>query len=85
MVSMAEGRATQRGNRVYNAILTNPLFGRKQSYRIMRADGEVEAEREDYDRSDFLQPPPLLFQSASRPRCRTRRRREPGHVKTPAS
>ena len=49
------------GNRVYDAILTNPPFGRKQSYRIMRADGEVEAEREDYDRSDFLQPLPLLF------------------------
>ena len=42
------------GNRVYDAILTNPPFGRKQSYRIMRADGEVEAEREDYDRSDFF-------------------------------
>ena len=42
------------GNRVYDVILTNPPFGRKQSYKIMRADGEVDAEREDYDRSDFF-------------------------------
>jgi type I restriction enzyme M protein len=42
------------GNRVYDVILTNPPFGKKQSYRIVRADGEVETERDDYDRSDFF-------------------------------
>jgi type I restriction enzyme M protein len=42
------------GNRVYDVILTNPPFGKKQSYRIVRADGEVDTEREDYDRSDFF-------------------------------
>jgi type I restriction enzyme M protein len=42
------------GERVYDLILTNPPFGKKQSYRIVRADGEVETEREDYDRSDFF-------------------------------
>ena len=35
-------------------ILTNPPFGKKQSYRVVRADGEVDTEREDYDRSDFF-------------------------------
>ena len=42
------------GNRVYDVILTNPPFGKKQSYRIVRADGEVDTERDDYDRSDFF-------------------------------
>jgi type I restriction enzyme M protein len=42
------------GNRVYDLILTNPPFGKKQSYKIVRDDGEVETEREDYDRSDFF-------------------------------
>ncbi len=42
------------GNRVYDVILTNPPFGRKQSYRVVRDDGEVDTEREDYDRSDFF-------------------------------
>jgi type I restriction enzyme M protein len=42
------------GNRVYDVILTNPPFGKKQSYRIVRADGEIETEREDYDRADFF-------------------------------
>jgi type I restriction enzyme M protein len=42
------------GSRVYDVILTNPPFGRKQSYRVVRADGEVDTEREDYDRSDFF-------------------------------
>ena len=35
-------------------ILTNPPFGKKQSYRIVRDDGEIETEREDYDRQDFF-------------------------------
>ena len=42
------------GSRVYDMILTNPPFGRKQSYRVVRDDGEVDTEREDYDRSDFF-------------------------------
>ena len=35
-------------------ILTNPPFGKKQSYRIVRDDGEIDTEREDYDRQDFF-------------------------------
>ncbi len=42
------------GGRTYDIILTNPPFGRKQSYRIVRDDGEIDSEREDYDRSDFF-------------------------------
>src|SRR5437667_8355455 len=42
------------GGKTYDVVLTNPLFGKKQSYRIVRDDGEIETEREDYDRSDFF-------------------------------
>ncbi|MGH7101052.1 MAG: type I restriction-modification system subunit M [Acetobacteraceae bacterium] len=42
------------GERTYDVVLTNPPFGRKQSYRIVRDDGEIETEREDYDRTDFF-------------------------------
>jgi len=42
------------GARSYDIVLTNPPFGKKQSYRIVGADGEVDTEREDYDRSDFF-------------------------------
>ena len=42
------------GGQTFNVILTNPPFGKKQSYRIVRDDGEIETEREDYDRQDFF-------------------------------
>ena len=42
------------GERVYDVVLTNPPFGKKQSYRIVRDDGEIDSEREDYDRQDFF-------------------------------
>jgi len=42
------------GGKPYDVVLTNPPFGRKQSYRIVRDDGEIESEREDYDRQDFF-------------------------------
>ena len=37
----------------YNVILTNPPFGKKSSYRVIGEDGEVDTEREDYEREDF--------------------------------
>ena len=37
----------------YNLILTNPPFGKKQSYRIVNKEGEIESERQDYVREDF--------------------------------
>ena len=42
------------GGRTFDVILTNPPFGKKQSYRIVRDDGEIDTEREDYDRQDFF-------------------------------
>lgn len=42
------------GGKTYDVVLTNPPFGRKQSYRIVRDDGEIDSEREDYDRADFF-------------------------------
>jgi type I restriction enzyme M protein len=42
------------GGKTYDIVLTNPPFGRKQSYRIVRDDGEIDSEREDYDRQDFF-------------------------------
>ncbi|WP_294539207.1 class I SAM-dependent DNA methyltransferase [uncultured Rhodoblastus sp.] len=42
------------GAKSFDVVLTNPPFGRKQSYRIVRDDGEIDNEREDYDRSDFF-------------------------------
>jgi type I restriction enzyme M protein len=42
------------GGKMYDLVLTNPPFGKKQSYRIVRDDGEIETEREDYDRQDFF-------------------------------
>jgi type I restriction enzyme M protein len=42
------------GGDTFDVILTNPPFGKKQSYRIIRDDGEIDTEREDYDRQDFF-------------------------------
>ena len=42
------------GGKTFDVILTNPPFGKKQSYRIVRDDGEIDSEREDYDRQDFF-------------------------------
>lgn len=42
------------GGKTYDVVLTNPPFGKKQSYRIVRDDGEIDTEREDYHRSDFF-------------------------------
>ena len=42
-----------RGQASYDIILTNPPFGKKQSFRIVRDDGGIESERQDYVRDDF--------------------------------
>jgi type I restriction-modification system DNA methylase subunit len=42
------------GGDTFDVILTNPPFGKKQSYRIVRDDGEIDTEREDYDRQEFF-------------------------------
>jgi type I restriction enzyme M protein len=42
-----------RGDRSYDVILTNPPFGKRQSFRIVREDGGIDSERQDYVRDDF--------------------------------
>jgi type I restriction enzyme M protein len=42
------------GGKTFDVVLTNPPFGKKQSYRIVRDDGEIDTERDDYDRQDFF-------------------------------
>lgn len=37
----------------YDVVLTNPPFGKKSSYKVVGADGEVSTERESYEREDF--------------------------------
>jgi hypothetical protein len=39
--------------RKWHYVLTNPPFGRKQSFRVFTDDGDIETEREDYQRPDF--------------------------------
>jgi len=38
---------------VWDYVLTNPPFGRKQSFKVFADDGDIETEREDYERPDF--------------------------------
>ena len=51
-IRRADALASDPGQR-WDLILTNPPFGRKQSVHVFSGDGEVEAEREDYQRPDF--------------------------------
>ncbi len=51
-ISQGDALATDPGGR-YNVILTNPPFGKKSSYRVVGDDGEIDTEREDYERQDF--------------------------------
>src|SRR6185437_13769982 len=44
--------ASDPGER-YDVVLTNPPFGKKSSYKVIGEDGEVDTEREDYERGDF--------------------------------
>jgi type I restriction enzyme M protein len=37
----------------FNAVLTNPPFGKKSSYTVIGQEGEVSKERETYERDDF--------------------------------
>jgi type I restriction enzyme M protein len=51
-IRSADALANDPGER-YDVILTNPPFGKKSSYRVIGEDGEVDTEREDYERQDF--------------------------------
>ena len=37
----------------FDVILTNPPFGKRQSFKIVREDGGIDTERQDYVREDF--------------------------------
>lgn len=51
-IRSGDALATDPGDR-YDVILTNPPFGKKSSYKVIGEDGEVDTEREDYEREDF--------------------------------
>jgi len=44
-----------RGDKSFDVILTNPPFGKRQSFRIVREDGGIDTERQDYVRDDFTE------------------------------
>ncbi|MEO1610367.1 MAG: N-6 DNA methylase, partial [Pseudomonadota bacterium] len=37
----------------FDVVLTNPPFGKKSSFKVVGEDGQVTAERENYEREDF--------------------------------
>lgn len=37
----------------FDLVLANPPFGKRQSFRIVNTEGEIETERQDYVREDF--------------------------------
>jgi type I restriction enzyme M protein len=43
----------EAGEKRFKIILTNPPFGKRQSYRIVNQEGGIESERQDYVREDF--------------------------------
>jgi type I restriction enzyme M protein len=42
-----------KGGESFDYILANPPFGKKQSFRIVNKEGDIETERQDYVREDF--------------------------------
>ncbi|MDE3241453.1 MAG: SAM-dependent DNA methyltransferase [Nitrospirota bacterium] len=51
-IEAADSLASDPGER-FNAVLTNPPFGKKSSYTVVGQEGEVSKERETYERDDF--------------------------------
>jgi len=51
-IRSTDALATDPGER-YQVLLTNPPFGKKSSDKVIGEDGEVDTEREDYEREDF--------------------------------
>jgi type I restriction enzyme M protein len=52
-VRQADALLADDGKR-FDLILTNPPFGKRQSFRIVNSEGEIESERQDYVRDDFV-------------------------------
>ena len=51
-IRCADALVADPGER-YKVVLTNPPFGKKSSYRVVGENGEIDTEREDYEREDF--------------------------------
>ena len=51
-VHQGDALAADPGKR-FNVVLTNPPFGKRSSYTVVGEDGQVETERETYEREDF--------------------------------
>jgi type I restriction enzyme M protein len=51
-VSQRDALLSDDGQR-YDLVLTNPPFGKRQSFRIVNSEGAIESERQDYVRDDF--------------------------------
>ena len=51
-VHQGDALASDGGQR-FKIVLTNPPFGKKSSYKVVGEDGQVQTERENYEREDF--------------------------------
>lgn len=52
-VRQADALLSDDGRR-FDVVLANPPFGKRQSFRIVNAEGAIESERQDYVRDDFV-------------------------------
>jgi type I restriction enzyme M protein len=48
----ADALANDNGER-FDIVLANPPFGKRQSFRIVNQEGDIESEKQDYVREDF--------------------------------
>lgn len=52
-VKQADALLSDDGQR-FDLVLANPPFGKRQSFRIVNAEGQIESERQEYVRDDFV-------------------------------
>lgn len=52
-VKQADALLSDDGQR-YDLVLANPPFGKRQSFRIVNAEGQIESEKQEYVRDDFV-------------------------------
>ncbi len=45
---------SERGNRRFDRVLTNPPFGKKSAAKILAENGKVKTQKEEYNREDFF-------------------------------
>lgn len=51
-VTQSDALANDTGER-FDIVLANPPFGKRQSFRIVNQEGDIETEKQDYVREDF--------------------------------